>query len=90
MVDTQQMLNKVNEDVREKLSSSNLFSNRRISIFVNTETILQDEIDRLFGKGIFDVWQKDQYSFDIQLTEKGKEHYEKICSEVQVSASSED
>lgn len=90
MVDTQQILDIINKDVREKISLSKLFSNSRVGIFVNIEIILQKEVDRLFGEGIFDVWQKDQYSFEIELTEKGRKHYEKICSEVQVSAPSDD
>ena len=89
-MDTQQILNKINDDVREKISTSTLLCNSKIGIFVNTEVILQEEVDRLFGEGIFDVWQKDQYSFEMELTMKGKEHYEKICSEVQVSAPSDD
>ena len=90
MMDTQQILSMINDDVMEKISTSKLFGNSRVGIFVNAEIVLQDEVDRLFGEGIFDVRQKDQYSFDIILTEKGKDHYEKICSEVQVSAPSED
>ena len=89
-MDTQQMLNKINEDIVEKFSTSSLFANKRVTIFVNAEIILQDEVDKLFGEGIFEVRQKDQHNFEIELTHKGKEHYKKIFSEIQVSAPSDD
>ena len=61
------------QDVNEKLKLKPLY----IANTTNTEKHLQKEIDELFGEDIFKVKRDGKYTFQIILTKKGLEEYEK-------------
>lgn len=71
-------IQKIIQDVNETLKLKPLY----IANTTNTEKHLQKEIDKLFGEDIFKVKRDGKYTFQITLTEKGLEEYEKILSNI--------